>query len=68
MSLQILSTILAQYFNWHRSYKKDSSNTFVCLVTELIGNSKQHALCETAKAHIEIMSVIEFWDKPFYSC
>ena len=58
MSLQSLSTIFVTYFRWHHRYKLDGSNRFVCLITELIGNKGQHALCKTANSHCEIMSGI----------
>ena len=40
MSLQILGTIFATYYSCHHSYKLDSSNRFVYLITELIGKKR----------------------------
>ena len=54
MSLQTFVT----YVSWHHRYKLDGSNRFVCLITEVMGNKRQHALCKTANAHYEIMSGI----------
>jgi len=54
MSLQTFVT----YVSWHHRYKLDGSNRFVCLITEVMGNKRQHALCKTANAHYKIMSGI----------
>ena len=46
------------YISWHHRYKLDGSNRFVCLIIEVMGNKRQHALCKTAKEHYEIISGI----------
>ena len=54
MSLQTSVT----YVSWHHRYQLDGSNRFLCLIIEVMGNKRQHALCKTAKAHYKIMSGI----------